>query len=91
MTPSQTVHNIIKRIYTLSKLANNKVGIKILKRMMIPPIVGVPFFCCSPANPNSLTVSPICFLCKNKIIFLPYTVAINKESKIAIAIRNVKN
>ena len=47
--------------------------------IIIPPIVGVPFFCCSPANPRSLTLSPHCLFCKNFITFFPKSVDITKE------------
>ena len=66
-------------MYTLSKFANNNVGTKTLNKIIIPPIVGVPFFCCSPSNPRSLTVSPNCFFCKKVISFFPKTVVIIKE------------
>ena len=66
-------------MYTLSKSANNKTGINIESRMMMPPMVGVPFFCCSPANPKSRTDSPI-WLRFNKLISrLPYSVAMSKD------------
>ena len=51
---------IIVITYTFWSLANNKVGIKIAARIMIPPIVGVPDFSSCPDNPKSRTVSPIC-------------------------------
>ena len=42
--PNQTVEINIVITYTLCSFANNKVGIIIALKMMIPPIVGVPDF-----------------------------------------------
>ncbi len=58
-------------------------------RIIIPPIVGVPFFCICPSKPKSRISSPICCFCKIRITLLPIIVANNKERIIAQAERNV--
>ena len=57
--PSQIVLKSMSRIYALCRLASRRVGIRMARIMIKPPMVGVPFFCCSPASPRSRTVSPI--------------------------------
>jgi UDP-N-acetylmuramyl pentapeptide phosphotransferase/UDP-N-acetylglucosamine-1-phosphate transferase len=83
------VLNIINRIYTFPRLANNKVGIKIASIIIMPPIVGVPFLLCSPANPRSRTDSPICLCFRILIIFFPISVETSKDNKTASSTLNV--
>ena len=47
--------------------------------IMIPPIVGVPFFFDSSLMPSILTFSPILFIVKILIIFLPKKIDIINE------------
>ena len=58
------------------KSENKKIGIKVDKTIMIPPIVGVPFLSFSPGRFNFLIFSSICFDFKNSIIFFPKIVEI---------------
>ena len=58
------------------KSANKKIGIKVDKMIIIPPIVGVPSFSFSPGKSNFLMFSSICFDFKNWIIFFPKIVDI---------------
>ena len=46
-------------------------GITMARKIMMPPIVGVPFFCSCPSSPRSRISSPICFFLIAAIIFLP--------------------
>ena len=39
--------------------------------IIMPPIVGVPFFCIWPSRPRSLIVSPICLRWSQVMIHLP--------------------
>ena len=70
------------------RLPNSSAGIRIDMMMMIPPIVGVPFFCICPSRPKSRISSPICFFCSFLMILGP---AYNATSKAVIrAIRDLK-
>ena len=51
--------------------ANRSTGMMRAMKIMMPPIVGVPFFCICPSRPRSRIVSPICFFWSHAIIFLP--------------------
>ena len=64
---------------------NSSTGTTIEMIMMIPPIVGVPFFCIWPSSPRSLIVSPICFLWSQEMIHLPMKKAIS----IAVTLVNI--
>lgn len=73
----------------LFNLANSRVGIKMARMMITPPMVGVPAFRFSPDKPSSLMVSPICNRLKELMIRLPSNKDINKDKIIAAAERNV--
>ena len=47
--------------------------------MIIPPIVGVPFFSICPSRPKSRIDSPICFFCKNLMTHFPIIIEIKRE------------
>src|SRR6187401_2294677 len=51
--------------------------------IITPPIVGVPFFCCSPASPRSRTVSSPNLLLITLISRLPNTSVITSDNSIA--------
>ena len=68
-----------KIIYILLSLANNKTGISVERSIIKPPIVGVPCFSFCPESPKSLIDSPICFILRKLIIFLPKIVEISKD------------
>ena len=52
-------------------------------RMMIPPIVGVPFFCIWPSSPRSRMVSPICLRCSQRMMRFPAKKAISMLKMLA--------
>ena len=58
-------------VYMLARSANRRTGMIMATKIMIPPIVGVPFFCICPSSPRSRMVSPICFFWSQPIIFFP--------------------
>ena len=59
--------------------------------MMIPPIVGVPFFCICPSSPRSRIVSPICFFWSQEIILRPIKTAISMAvTLVSIALKDRK-
>ena len=51
--------------------ANSRTDTMMAMKMMMPPIVGVPFFCICPSSPRSLISSPICFFCSHLMIRFP--------------------
>src|SRR6187399_3691279 len=51
--------------------------------IITPPIVGVPFFCCSPASPRSRTVSSPSLLLITLISRLPNTSVMTSDNNIA--------
>ena len=69
--PSHTVVRISSWTFVLARLPKSRIGMRIEIRMMMPPIVGVPFFCNCPSRPRSRMVSPICFFWSFAMIFLP--------------------
>ena len=56
---------LLLRSQTSSTLASSET------RMIMPPIVGVPFFSICPARPRSRMVSPICLRCSQWMMCLP--------------------
>ena len=55
----------------LVRFPNSRAGITSERMIIIPPMVGVPFFCICPSRPRSLISSPICFFWSIFIIFGP--------------------
>ena len=55
---------------------------------MIPPIEGVPSFLYWPSSPRSLTTSPICMRCSQRITDLPMIMEMIREVITALAERN---
>jgi hypothetical protein len=63
----------------LLNLDNKSTGSIVPIIIMIPPIVGVPFFLLSPFKPSDLTFSPILFIVKILMIFLPKKIEVVNE------------
>ena len=55
----------------LVRSQNSRTGMTMETMMIIPPMVGVPFFCSWPSRPRSRMDSPICLICSHLIILLP--------------------
>ena len=56
--------------------------------MIIPPIVGVPFFCICPVKPKVADIFPNLFFAQDVDEFLPNVIVISKERNAAIPARN---
>ena len=56
----------------------SRIGMMIERKMMMPPIVGVPFFCICPSSPRSRISSPICFFWIHLMIFLPANIEMRR-------------
>ena len=74
-----------------SSRANSSVGITVAAMMMIPPMVGVPFFCNCPSKPRSRTSSPTCLRRRMLISRLPKVMVISSDRSVAIPARNEIN
>ena len=66
-------------MYMLLNFENRSTGTIVPIIIIIPPIVGVPFFFFSPLKPSSLTFSPILFFVKILMILLPKKIEIINE------------
>ena len=73
------VVNINKIIYMLLNLDNISTGSIVPIIIIIQPIVGVPIFFSSSLKPSTLTFSPILFIIKILIIFLPKKIVMLNE------------
>ena len=91
ITPIHIVVNINKIMYVLLNLENKSTGIMVPTIIIMPPIVGVPFFFVSSCKPSILTFSPILFIVKILIIFLPKKIDIISEKISANAALNEIN
>ena len=83
--------NINKIMYMLLNLENKSTGIIVPIMIIIPPIVGVPFFFVSSFKPSILTFSPILFIVRTLMIFLPKKIEIISEKIRANAALNEIN
>ena len=61
------------------------------RMMMIPPMVGVPFFCCSPARPSLLQFHQLVFFEIIDQFFSINSVVITKDNNTASNTLNVMN
>jgi hypothetical protein len=75
-------------MYTFDSLPNSSTGTTTARMIIMPPIVGVPFFCNCPSKPRSRMSSPICLRRSMFIMRLPKTMAISSDRIMAAAERN---
>ena len=69
----------------LSNLVSSSTGTRMEAMMMMPPMVGVPFFCNCPSRPRSRMVSPIWAFCNFLMTLLPIINEMKSDSTMAKA------
>ena len=65
--------------------AKSRTDTRMERMMMMPPIVGVPFFCICPSSPRSRISSPICFFWSHLMMRLPAT----SDIRMAVTLANM--